>query len=371
MKKIRVNITEILFVIGYVLIISELLLANVTFLNEFNKIIGNIGIIILLFKILIDRIKYTKKELLLLFIVLGIVTLSAYFSKDTLMLKLCVSIISAHRINIKRVIKIDFIVRIISVIFVIICYKLQLTNPILIAKSDGTIRNSFGFSHPNMLGMMLFILCSEMVYLNIPKNKVVKIIIIILNILINHFFIVSYTSEIAIMFLLVFFIFWNKEKIVKNKFRLISLLPIFIFAISLYLTYLYNINDLLGVKLNRILSNRLYYYNLFMNKYPITLFGTKIDIIYSSNNNIKFMVLDNSYLFILLRYGIIVFTIFMYSLIKLVNLIMNKFNNKIVVMIMLIYIVISFSETYLFKIHFNPFILYFSSLLFNKTKEEL
>ena len=173
------------------------------------------------------------------------------------------------------------------------------------------------------------------------------------------------------MFLLVFFIFWNKEKIVKNKFRLISLLPIFIFAISLYLTYLYNINDLLGIKLNRILSNRLYYYNLFMNKYPITLFGTKIDIIYSSNNNIKFMVLDNSYLFILLRYGIIVFTIFMYSLVKVVNLIMNKFNNKILVMIMFIYIVISFSETYLFKIHFNPFILYFSSLLFNKTKEEM
>ena len=78
---------------------------------------------------------------------------------------------------------------------------------------------------------------------------------------------------------------------------------------TLFAVKLYDSNNIIAMNINNFLSNRIYYASTFYHKYGISLFGKEVEYIstylVSQSSAIKALVLYNSYLVILLNYGIL------------------------------------------------------------------
>ena len=109
--------------------------------------------------------------------------------------------------------------------------------------------------------------------------------------------------------------------------------------------------------LNVLLSGRLNLNHFFILKYGINLFGHNII-------TTEYLILDSSYINILLRYGlffVIVFYIYFYKLIE--RAYVNK--NYTLLIILIILLINGFTESILYKTSINAFLLYISTIIFN------
>jgi hypothetical protein len=136
------------------------------------------------------------------------------------------------------------------------------------------------------------------------------------------------------------------------------------------MTYLYSINNPISIWLNDLFSTRIECMLKFFNTYNINLFGNKL-ILVSSENAIllktKAWILDNSFVHILLRYGLVIYIIFA-TYFKKIFYLAYKEKNTILIIIVFLLVIYGMMETYLFKFTYNVFILYIGKLLY---REEL
>lgn len=108
-----------------------------------------------------------------------------------------------------------------------------------------------------------------------------------------------------------------------------------------------------------MLSNRLFLNHYFLNTYSLTLLGN--DVVTT-----KYLILDNSYINILLRFGIL-FLIFMYFNFYSIMKKLYREKNYILIIIFIILLFYGFSESFLYKVSANAFLLYFGKI-YNEAK---
>ena len=355
--KIGVNkIYNYIFYFAYFLMLLSDMFSEVKYVNNYLNYIDYISIILLLFLIILENRESNIKFILFSFILLILGFISVYFSNNKELLKLFLLIISFRKINFDKFIKTDFIIKSCLIILVLLFNYLGFTNKIEIYR-DGIFRNSFGFSHPNKLGLYLMMVCLDLYYIYRNKNMIFPLIISLLISLFIYLFVDSRTSIVIILIIpVLIFITRRNYKLLDNKLVEFVLKNMFLIItfITIILSLKVNSNIKFISNLNELLSYRLTLNNYFLNIYDINLFGNyvKTDGIY---------ILDSSYINILLRFGIILFIFIYYCFNKSIK-IMYKEKNYCLIIIFLVLFIYGFSESFLYKISANAFLLYFSNI---------
>jgi hypothetical protein len=179
------------------------------------------------------------------------------------------------------------------------------------ARNTGRMRMSLGFVHPNTLGFILFII-GLLLFVDSYDKRSKNSFVVLLLLTITDFYVAdSRTTTILLLIMDVVMagkVFKNniigyflKKKWVRN------LLLIFVIALigaSAWAAISYNgIGRLL--QLNGLLNNRVQNGAYYMSLYGISLFGKNIPEFVLWSDNFTRLYLDNGYLLMLIKYGVI------------------------------------------------------------------
>lgn len=365
------DLKKYIFYIAYIFIISATMLERV---NNFEKIATYLeifSIVILMFNFIIDS-RYNKKELFFYLIMILLIGISTVINKNFVILKLMLLILGSKGIEFDDFIKFDFKIRTILFFLVMFLHTKGLTNDYL-SYRNGIIRNSMGFSHPNIFGLHVLVLNMELLYMKQGKMNIISFIVGFISIFSINYFSDSRTSIYMLILLMlasVFLRFGKLEKLRNNKiFRVISENLFYILTAIIFIFVLqYRAETDLGIKINEILSSRIYCINNIIENYGFSLFGKNIPLIATETARImglKPLVLDNAYFNILLRHGFFVYVIMGIIFSKSIER-MFKDKKMFCVICMLLFIIYGISETHMFNVCYNVFLMYFANVIFRK-----
>ena len=163
---------------------------------------------------------------------------------------------------------------------------------------------SFGFKNPNnlpsIITAILFAYC-------LSRDEPLTIKSILFQILITLIMYRSTGSRSALMVLLMFYVLLLicriplARRFFESALRFLPCLYIFLSAVSYYVGRAYVHSNVNWLRLNYLLSWRPYLWNKYASTTGLTLFGNRLE---------EMGTLDNAYLVLLLRYGLIVFFVY-------------------------------------------------------------
>lgn len=356
MDKIKNNIYYVAFsllVIISMLSKSELIkLPNIIFQISYSVIA-----ILFIIKIIFDRPSLKRSliysVLLIIMVYLYYVTRNKFFVIDLL------AFISIKKVDIKKIIKIDIIIKLIFLlshgIFYLYDYMFnydKLTDLIHIS-GKGTSFYLY-FSNPNFVAYYVFAIIFDLLYLS--ENKSLKTIIICTIAMIITFLITKSRTAL-LMYVILLVIYFIENKKVINTLYYGSYL--FFTGISLYFLK-FSFHSQLYYKLNDYLSGRFGYPRLAYEEIGISLIPNANSMeIYN-----KYIV-DNFYDKCFLFLGVITLLLFFIPIIITPK---NKFfKEKKFVAICIMYL---FFEAILINIGFSIFLLLIANVIFNKEGNE-
>lgn len=301
------------FFVGLVLLtITSFFSPN--YISGIKKYIG--FLIILMFVIKIFMSEYTKREILVS-VLLGIVLLiSTYFSdREALMLSFF-ALLASKDITLKSIFKVIFVSGLISMgLSIVIYFSVEGFSQALLEKRQFfgvellVSKNSLGYSHANMLYLLMFVLVSLYTYVRFNVLTIIDYMGILLVSLL--FFWITFSRTGIIVSLVSILILVLLKKIPSNNFlyRYIAYIPLFILFLSFILPFLYTLYpDGIMHILNRTLSDRLYYSAEFLRVAEQSFFGTNVHGIVGGETGFPLRA-DNSFVLILRAYGYINFAI--------------------------------------------------------------
>ena len=345
-EKIKYYIVS--FVMGFWVLISLLLqrVAIRDLLPQSLEIFGIIRICVygVLCLLLLKRF-YNKNDFLMMIIVVIGLFLAIYNSENAMLLSLFLFTRVAGYSHPLKISKVFFWVNLILV-FTTVGLSLLGFLPDYQMYSLSGIRHTYGFIHPNSLGLVLFSVIASYFYLKKRKIKIVEYVICLLLV----YWLNLETHSRTAVFLLVFLILviWISENIdVFNDVKIWSVfcncLLIALICLSLYFMFFFNNGNVLMVKLDNFLSLRLSNASQAYQNVGLTLFGTKDEL---------GKVVDNSYIYLLLSNGVMVFGAYIAYLFFSIR-VLYKNNDKKGIIILLTYIFYGFSESILFNPEMN------------------
>lgn len=370
------SLSKILFWTSYILIIISTFCIEIDFVEPYIKYMKIIAIVLLIFKCLIQSKTYNVKTILIIILlsILGIITF--FTSKDETFIILLLFIFSLKDISFENLVKKDFYIKLIILLFIFIMYFCGYTSEYLISRNHN-LRNTFGFAHPNVLGFMIVMLNIEYIYINKEKFKITYLLICFISLIFIYIYPNSRSSIILLIMMSVMclLIRTNFKKIlyvkpvkflIKNSFFIFTLLTIIF-------TFLLCQNNKVGITLDSIFSRRLYFIENYLEKYNVNLFGN--DLLFVSSEvsgifKIEPSILDNLFILILLQYGIIVYFVFGYLFNKSFDM-AYKNNNIFLIIILFILMAYGMMENYIFKCGYNVFIFYFGNILYKRENKSL
>lgn len=373
-KIFKNDISIFLFYISYILIVMNSFFERIIFLKKYLIYFNYVSIILLFVCFLMQSKKYKKKTLLNIFFLLVIACSSYFISKNTNILLLILLLICSFNISFEKFIKNDLIIKLILILIVVSSHFLGLTDE-FISYREHFARQSFGFSHANTFGFVISMLVIEFLYI---KRKYIKwyhiFPIILIVYFIQHF---SDSRGSIILLIMVFLacllkkikmmnIIYNPiiKKIISNSFVIFTLL-------SFIMVYLYSSNNYFGVQLDNLFTTRISSMYNFLKLYDINLMGNKLLIITTEtarNNHIQSMILDNAFVHIILNYGLVIFCIFSVWMKKTFDFAYKQKNDAIIIILFLL-VIYGLMETYLFKIPYNAFLIFFGQFIYYKEEK--
>lgn len=359
----------ILFYMAYIISATQIFLYRIPIIKSITEMLNIVAIIILISLIIMN--KYTKKQILIMIILSSIALTISYKTKSNTLLKNLLIIFACKDIDFYKFIKVDFFIRFILYVSVILLNQKGLIESYDIYRitEKGIIeRKSLGFSHPNFLGSITFILCCEWLYIRKFKIDFITIVPLALGWYVIYDIANSRSAALVFILLLaIYFALMQWKVISTNKIfsKIITYFPIICFVLSMieYMIYLKE-PEILN-KMDENVYLRAYFISEYINKYDWNLFGTKI-------SGDEEMPLDNAYFYIIIHCGILAEFIFVYYFYKLLNKIYKNIlakDDKLLyqlVTILISFLILGLSESAWISVAMNPFLIAFSKLLINK-----
>lgn len=276
-------------------------------------------------------------------------------------------IYNTRKIDSRTIYEISYKIIIIGIVIVLVCCALGVLPDVLTSRNTiehiNFNRHSFGFYHSNVLPLLIFYL--EVYYICIHKNKTKNSVILCYMIVasILGLFCKSRNAVISSIILSLFVIFEKRKNQSKHGilYRMaviaIPCMSFFSFAMIFLLLKggIWNTIDnvfsgrfrlaifkmrRIGIHLVNIMSN-----NDFISD----------NILYVNGKTLETIVLDNGYLYVMLRYGILV--LIFYFIVAYLLARKNKENGCVLVAIIAVF-VINFVDNDLVDYSFLPFILW-------------
>ena len=273
---------------------------------------------------------------------------------------------ASQGIEVKKLALISLIISICSVLLTISMWEIGILENIQIVKSGGVIQNSFGYSHPNQFGKVLMSIVMSLIVLSWGKMHILRFALIIGIVASIQFVTGSRTS--AILSVIALLIGLVAQHSLVNKMRwLTCALAVSSIGLSFYFMYFYGTQPW-HYFLDELFSNRLYWMHYYISNYSLSLFGQGVDgfeTLNFSTVDSSFLV-DNSFAFILIRYGVIVFV----AIVALLILLVKKgyvYSEPVTLTMLGLSFLVGFSESYFFQFDFNYFLIAFGGLLYGST----
>ncbi|MCM1155766.1 MAG: hypothetical protein NC392_10470 [Roseburia sp.] len=320
---------------------------------------------------------YTKRELIIIIGITIPIVIATILSDSRPILSAWMFIVAAKNSDLDKIIHTAYKILLIMVpIVILLCLLGFIDDKILMRGSVERI--SLGFSHPNQLGLRIFQLMVCHCYVNKNKIGIANYLYIFFAIVFTISVPNSQTTYIALgilLFLLSFYRYFEKQKKIIMELYMKSLLIgacLFSFF-SIIFSYI-NVNKyFILARINSWMSSRFSVCHRVWLIYGVSFWGQKIYVTEEERKLVGIknaLWLDNAYVSILLRYGVVVFLIFSIGYLCLIkNMILQK--EYLLVIILFLYSVYGIMETGLYMITHNIFLIAFSYLLYNKTNTKV
>ena len=316
---------------------------------------------------------YKKRELIIIAVITIPVVIATVLSGQRTMMSAWMFVVASKNVDLDDVIRTAYKILLVMLpMIMLLCLLGFIENRVLMRGS--VHRYSLGFSHPNQLGLRVFQLMACHCYVH--KNNLRKI---------NYFYIflatlflimfpnsqAAYITMGALLFMLLLYKYMKEEKpeymqiyekgILYGAFCL-NLFSIIFSGINVN-------NNFILARFNSWLSSRFSVCHKVWMMYGVSFFGQKIYVTEEERALVGIknpLWLDNAYVSILLRYGILVFLIFSISYLYLIKVVeMQK--DDVLVIILFLYALYGTIETGLYMITHNIFLITFSTLLYRKS----
>ncbi|TGY42445.1 hypothetical protein E5347_09510 [Clostridium sartagoforme] len=305
--------------------------------------------------------EYKKKEKYIILLLIGIFFISAMKAESLTLLGALVLILSSKKIDFDRFNKVSLIAQIIIVgLIIILAAGNIIDNGNILRGNSGKIRYAFGFGHPNTLGILTFQMICQYLYIKRKSNDYKKYIISTITMI--FIYKATNSNTALLMSLMVVFLTFVYEKIIKIKFNYNQIKNMSIVLLTLSSTILITLSGYFWMNPNQLnlstMVTRIWLIKKYLKAYGVNLFGNVIstgtDIVIPGMPR-GYYYLDNAYAWIIINFGIIVSVVLLigiiYYLRKLIRY--GEFNMLIIVFVYLIYAI---SEI-------NPFMIVFNSTL--------
>lgn len=337
--------------------------------QKVNDMLATVLLVMLMIQIVVFQ-KYTRKEMLFLSIMTGPILLATVTSGYHIILSTWLFIIAAKNISLDKAILISYIVEIIAFAIIFYLYFMGYIDEYTMYRGN-ILRRSLGFSHPNQLGIRIFqlVICRcylRRTHMNISDLLVVIISVVVVNVLAN-----SKTAYYALIILAGVLClnsvsyYTGKGKAMVAKIMLYgSFLSV---AVSLFFSFIDVRRYSYLIKLDDFMSHRFSNCYRLLKFYGLSLWGKNIQLHVKRHiiGREYHFWLDNAYMAILLRYGLLVFCIFVGVYLYTMMLLFQKGQYELVE-IMGIYAVYGIMENSFFSLSQNLFLLVLSLSIYGE-----
>ncbi len=348
-------------------------LRNVVWDNtaDINKVV-DVTVLFLLMCIIVFFQRYSYKELIVLALITVPVILGTIKADNNYLISVLLFVVAARYVNMDKIIKIYFIILLIMIPFVIIMCMMG-SLPDYTMYRGGQIRHALGFEHPNRLGMRIFQLSACFCY--VMKNSVHNIPKFIIMGIAAYFVYKVPNSQTAFIgiFILMFMVMiggiYDRYGIDKKRLmNIVAIGAVVVNVFSVWLSFFDPAQNALLLSLDKFLSRRFYFGHKMYKYYGITLWGQKVSTLVKDKKYVGIYhqwYLDNAYLSILLRFGIVVYIVFS-LLLAFAIFYYVKQENYTMVAILFTYSVYGIMTTGFYMMSHNIFLLTITSPLYMK-----
>ncbi len=307
-NKLLEKLTPILFFSGYAAFMLNNFLLNTQFMLENRGLFIGIGSTLIALEFLLNliagKIPLTKR--LLWFIpIISISSFSYQITQDHNILLVVITMLGTFTLSMDKFIKYDLPVRTTITALVITLSLLGLVQGGDATRED-TIRYSLGFPHPNTLGLEIMIIALEFYYI-FKRHRTLTFVTTALAIYLIFTIPNSRTTALILCLLLIYILF-NKtaKKLLHQKIMRIIITFSFLIltAVSLGMANLGRIDSALSDSVNELTSTRITLYSQAFDDAGITILGNPYE------DQLPY-TLDNTYLRLLISYGVIQYLIFL------------------------------------------------------------
>ena len=295
-----------------------------------SKLLLIIGILPMCIKIL--RTSYTKNEWFIIIFMGLLAIISTLFTHRLGLMLVIVMILGAKNMKVSRILNMFLTLQVVTFLIAVIPQVIKLAlggtvNGILYENRDiyGVVevtdqfRISLGYGHPNALQQNVCFL--SILLICCMSHEIKKWQIALITVFNLSFYFLTYSNTgltIYLLFLLFYFI-WRYNKTFINMigkyspyiFILLTAVNILIVACFTGSTWM--------MKLDSIMVGRLQWAHEFMMSLGFSFWGRDI-----AEANIGYEYLDNGYVFLLLRYGVIIFVLYIIAVYKLLSYLYRK-----------------------------------------------
>ncbi len=327
----------------------------------------------------IKKFTYTKMETVFALII-GISFLICAFKNDmySFLFMLAFLIVGAKDVSIDKILKVYLIIGLIIVGSAFICSQLGIVENLQYWKND-QMRFSFGIVYPTDFAAHIFYFVLALICIYNRKIRIVETLAIGIIAIVVYKGTIAYTSLICMIgyaaFLFIYIIYTRKQTIHNDSvfIKSVSAVPVILAGLFISMTVMYDANNEKWLWINEKLSDRLNNSKTGLDINGFNLFGKYIEEIGWGKSVVErpdYFFLDDSYIRILLEYGIIVFTVVMIILIVISRRAAKA--GRITMVFAIAFIALhSFMEHHLMDVAYNPFILcVFANLNLDKEKKK-
>lgn len=310
-----------------------------------------------LFLLFLLKRKFTLRELIIYVFVGIFVGASLITLHDRYLIVALGFILLGRTIDVEELVSVDFSVKIFVLITVLsLCmvgYLPNYTNLI-----NGSYKQALGFSHPNGLAGIVFVILLEWMFIRYKEMKKWEYFLILVVAYAVWNVAASRTS--AFTFILIFACMIISKifpQLFKNRFviNFLAVLPTLITAFSFLLIRMYEKGNIYVLVLNEILTRRITQASLLLNKYGISWFGQFVNV--RGTRSVDYSAdalfnVDMSYIAIPIRYGVVVLGLLLIGYFLFIKRSSIKGDYKLVLMATY-FVVLGFAETYLYRLQYN------------------
>ena len=311
---------------------------------------------------------YQEDEIIRLLIVFLIAFGSCVGSRNFDFLELFLLAIAARKINPRMLVTCFMVIKGTAVVATILLWRIGVLPALYYWNSDGYY-NTFGFCHKNVLGSNIAFLCLAWFFLRYKKMKFTDVLLWfgIGNILYRF----SYSRSGVIMVVLIslgMYLFRRLEDIllnIQNMRTMISGAFLLLLLASLLCMFFYSPSSSFWVTLDRFFTTRVQSVSYFYHEYGFSLFGQDIMFVSTMEaqlSGIAKLILDNSYIRVILYYGLIPAVMFFYVYLKVIRSSFDRKDGAVLAGLFFL-AVYGVSERYMLDVYYQfPFLIAFRYL---------